>query len=581
MIHATRSLTDYKTEINPTVIESLAATGFLRTAPDPTDSPSNSSLAEKMDVIHDEIKVLSSSLLGLTMECARCHDHKYDPLSQRDYYRFSAILQTAYDPHDWLDPTQRFLDIALESENQEVKQANAPIEAQIKRLKAALETRAAPLRQKILEGRLAPLPQAIQQDLRTLLHTAKEEHSAIQEYLAHQFKKTLEISEKQLATEDPDFMTEAEKTKTSINELKKKLLPTPAVRALFDMGGEPSPAYVLKRGEANSIGERVYPGVPEIISKGLPPFKPIPPSGTDIKTSGNRLALARWITHPDHPLTARVMVNRIWMHHFGRGIVATPENFGRMGSAPSHPKLLDWLATEFVARGWSIKAMHRLMMTSTAYRQSSRLTPSNRQDSENLLWSRMSMQRMDAEVLFDSMLRATDRLDPQLFGPPVEIEKLPSGEVIPKASKQGWRRAIYIQKRRLTPVTLFDVFDAPRMAPNCIERRHSNVAPQALQMMNGSMTRELARYLAGRLIDEFSDDSEKQVLQLYVRTLSRLPTEEEKVVALESLSTLYREWEGHWQIENDAAPRQLTARWSSLSSLCHALLSSAEFVYIN
>ncbi len=574
-------LIDYKKEITPSVIDSLAATGFLRMVPDATNSPANASLAEKMDVIHDEIKVLSSALLGITMGCARCHDHKYDPISQRDYYNLSAILQTAYDPHDWMDPTQRFLDVALESERNEIIRMNAPIKAQIKRLETAMYVKAEPLRQKVLGKRLAPLPQAVQRDLRTLLATPKEKRGAIQKYLARQFKETLEISEVQLAAEDREFEVEVEKTKKLIDGLEKTLRPNPSVRALFDMGGEPSPVYVLKRGEANSIGDRVYPGVPAVISRDLPPFKPVPPKELNAESSGNRLALARWFTHPNHPLTARVMVNRIWMHHFGRGIVATPDNFGRTGSAPSHPQLLDWLAVKFVVSGWSIKAMHRLMMTSTGYRQSSHVSPQNQRDAGNLLWSRMPMRRMDAEVLFDSMLRTTGRLDPKFFGPPREIEELASGEVIAKGSRRGWRRAIYIQKRRSLPVTLFDVFDAPRMAPNCTERRNSNVAPQALQMMNGYMARELARYLAGRLIDAFPNDPEKQVVQLYLGALSRFPTDEEKKMILESLSTLSKEWEVHLQTENDQAPRRMTARWSALGSLCHAVLSSAEFVYID
>ncbi len=573
-------LADYEDEVTPSLMNLLAATGFLRQVSDPTDSPSNASLAEKMDVVHDEIKVLSSSVMGLTLGCARCDNHKYDPLTQRDYYRFSAILQSAYDPYDWLDPTRRYLKIAPEEEKQEVSRFNAPIQAKIDQLEKSFDTKAAPLRQKLQEVHLAALPEAIRKDLQQLLRVPEQERSPTQKYLFRRFKDTLEITNQQVGVEDPEFTAQLEKHTVALAELKEKLRKEPAVRALFDMGGDPSPVYLLQRGEAGSIGDRVYPSVPAVLRQGLPPFRPASPrDGGD--STGNRLALARWLTHADHPLTARVMVNRIWTHHFGRGIVATPADFGRSGSPPSHPELLDWLANEFVRSGWSIKTMHRLMMTSTAYRQSSRLGEDARADPDNLLLSHMPMRRMEAEVLYDSILRVTGRLDPRRFGPADEVEKKPDGEVIAKGSKKGRRRAIYTQRRRFLPMTFLDLFDSPQMAPNCTERRYSTVAPQALQLMHGYMARELSRHLAGRLIDAFPEQPEKQVEELYMRALSRLPTLAEEQMALDSLDELAEKWVGHLESQRDEAPKRSTAEWSALSSLGHAILSSAEFSYID
>ena len=573
-------LADYGNEVTPSVMNLLAATGFLRQVSDPTDSPSNASLAEKMDVVHDEIKVLSSSVMGLTLGCARCHDHKYDPLTQRDYYRLSAILQSSYDPYDWLDPTQRYLKVAPENEKQEVSRFNAPIQAQIDKLEKSFEAKAAPLRQKLQQKNLSALPESIRKDLLQLLTVPEQERSPTQKYLFRRFRDTLEITNQQVSLEDPEFKAQLEKHTTALAELKKELRDEPAVRALFDMGGEPSPVYLLQRGEAGSIGDRVYPGVPAVLRRGLPPFRPASRrEGGD--TTGNRLALARWLTHQDHPLTARVMVNRIWMHHFGRGIVATPADFGRSGSPPTHPELLDWLANEFVRSGWSIKAMHRLMMTSTAYRQSSLLSQGAEVDPDNLLLSHIPMKRMEAEVLYDAILRVTGRLDPRRFGPADEVEKKPDGEVIAKGSEKGRRRAIYIQRRRFLPMTFLDLFDSPQMAPNCTERRYSTVAPQALQLMHGYMARELSRHLAGRLIDAFPEQPQKQVEELYIRALSRLPTPAEVQVALDSLADLAEKWVGYLEAQRDEAPRRSTAEWSALSSLSHALLSSAEFSYID
>jgi hypothetical protein len=586
-------LVDYKhvKEATPALIDKLAATGFLRMAPDGTYSPANSSIPERMNVIADEIEVLSSSVLGLTVGCARCHNHKYDPIPQRDYYRLGAILQTAYDPYDWLIPaadnpsklkySSRHLDIALASERQDTAKFNAPIEAEIKRLEASLEARAKPLRDRLLDERLAALPSSVKDDLRGVVATPEEKRSDLQKYLAEKFQATLKITPEELGKRFEDFKPEFEKSQKGIAEQKGKLLPTPLIRALFDMGGEPSVAYLMRRGDAQTPGEPVQPGVPSVIRAGLAPYKITTPNA-NLESSGRRLALARWLVQPNHPLTARVMVNRIWMYHFGRGLVASPSNFGRNGVPPSHPELLDWLATEFVRSGWSMKAIHRLIMTAAAYRQSSHVdSVVQRGDPDNLLLSRMPMRRMDAEVLYDSILKVTGSFDSTLFGPPVEVDIKPEGEVVAKGTKMGWRRSVYVLQRRRTPMTMLDVFDLPPMSPNCIERRQSTVPTQALQMMNSDVVQERSRYFAGRLVDEFGNDREKQMQALYLRALSRPPTEQEIRLATNEIDALTKRWRVHLENEKNDAPVQSTAEWKALSGFCQAMLSSAEFLYID
>ncbi len=350
-------LFDYKKvkQITPEIIDKLAATGFLRMVPDGTYSTGNASVPERFNVVADEIEVLSSSVLGLTMGCARCHDHKYDPMPQRDYYRLSAILQTAYDPYDWMTPAAnnpyelkfptRHLDIALDSEREEVARFNAPIEAEIKQAETSLQAKATPLREKLLDERLAAFPQSIREDLKTAASISEEKRSALQNYLVEKFQEIVKITQQDLVKRFPDFKLETENAKKNIDALKKKLQPKPQIRALFDMGGEPSTAYLLRRGNAQSPGDLVHPGVPSVLKAGLAPYKVVTPE-LNRESSGRRLALARWLVQPNHPLTARVMVNRIWMHHFGTGLVASPSNFGRSGVPPTHPELLDWLATE-------------------------------------------------------------------------------------------------------------------------------------------------------------------------------------------------------------------------------------------
>ena len=299
-----------------------------------------------------------------------------------------------------------------------------------------------------------------------------------------------------------DFEDAAKPLIEELTKAKEKLRPEPYIRALTDMGEAPSTQYLLRRGEPLSLGDSVEPGVPSVLQVGLEPYQVTPPwPGAD--TTGRRLALARWLTQPNHPLTARVMVNQLWMRRFKRGLVASPSNFGRSGVPPSHPELLDWLATEFVAGGWSLKHMHRLMVTSTAYRQTSRKDPKlMAADPGNILLSRMPLRRMDAEQLYDSILKVTGRLNPKRFGPPELVEVKENKEVVAKGTDSGYRRSLYVLQRRTTRVSLMDAYDLPYMTPNCLERRESTVATQALHLMNGEQTWEHAQYLAGRIVDD-------------------------------------------------------------------------------
>ena len=566
------------TEATQEAVDRLAATGFLRMASDPTYSFANASLGEKLTVVADEIEVISSAVLGLTMGCARCHDHKYDPIPQRDYYRLSAILQTAYDPYEWIDPDGRFLDIALQQERETASSHNSPIQSKIDALEVRLKEKTESFRLQAIKTRIGDLPDQLQEELLTLYGTPGEERDSNEKYLARKFREVFKISEGDLATTYPDYKEEAEELRKSASELKKTLLPEPKIRALYDMGGEPSAVFLLRRGDPRLVGERVFPGSPEVFDGVIEPLQVVSPLPGE--TSGNRLALARWLSQPDHPLTSRVMVNRLWAEHFGRGLVSTPANFGRMGASPTHPELLDWLATEFVRSGWSQKTMHRLMVTSQAYRQSSTVAEDSlEKDPNNTLLSRMPMRRMAAEVLYDSILRATGRLDLTRFGPPAEVEVRDSGEAVAKGSRDGWRRAIYTLRRRSTPVTLMDAYDLPQLSPNCTERGRSIVATQALQLMNGSSTRNHAQYLAGRLLDENPRDRSKQIQQLYLRIYSRPPTLDEASATLRDLAELEDHWISQLKEQRDPAPRVPTAKWRALGSLAHAMLNSNEFVY--
>ena len=287
---------------------------------------------------------------------------------------------------------------------------------------------------------------------------------------------------------------------------------------------------------------------------------------------------------PDHPLTARVLVNRIWQYHFEKGLVTTPGNFGRLGTPPSHPRLLDWLATEFVEQGWRIKALHRLIMTSSAYRQSSRRPALDGQDPDNPLLSRFPFRRLDAEAIRDSMLAVAGRLDTNPYGPPQAVKVTQEGEVLSEPTEVGYRRSIYMLQRRGTPLTLLQAFDLPRLddaQPNCLMREHSTVSTQALQLLNSDLLRESARYFAGRVMDAVGGDLGNQVKRVYLSAFSRGPSEEERKLGIEALQELGQAWRDHLEQEVPAEPKEMKAKWLALGTYCHTILNSPEFVYID
>jgi mono/diheme cytochrome c family protein len=595
-------LFDYKSakELTPEQLDYLVATGFLRMGPDGTSVHlAQEIFGERFGVVADEVEILSSAVMGLTVGCARCHSHKFDPLPHRDYYRLSAIFEAAYDPYDWLDPTiegrggekdpykqtLRYLPYADERERREVAGHNAPIQKEIKRLERSLELKAQPLREELFEQKLAKLPEGIREDVRKAIETPEGKQSDVQKYLVRKFEASLKVEKRELEEKFEDFREQAEKIKKAIQKAKKRLRPEPMIRALFDMGGEPRPVYVLRRGDYRNLGPRVEPGVPSMLRDGIDPYKIIKPAWD---TTGRRLALARWLVQPHHPLTGRVMVNRIWQDHFGTGLVATPGNFGKLGVRPTHPELLDWLAREFVGQGWSLKAMHKQIMTSAAYRQSSRWDAKRHgPDPDNLLLSRFPLRRMDAEALRDSILKVAGRLDSRPFGPPDEVEVKPNGEVAAKGSSAGFRRTIYMLQPRpkwageKAPPTILEVFDVQPLSPNSLKRAHSTVSSQALQLMNSDVVRENSRYFAGRVMDAVGADVEKQIERAYLTALSRRPSSEEMKLGHEAVGDFTQYWFEHLKKEVPAEPKQLKAPWLGLATFCHMLLNSPEFVYID
>ena len=474
-------LADYEHgPVTPEIMDNLIATGFLRMAPDGTNPMELNRVPKRLDAIADELEVFGFAVLGLTIQCARCHDHKYDPIPQRDYYRLSAIFKGAFDEYDWLRPHQRMLPQITPEERQKQQAHNAPLSAQYRALRKIVEGQAEPLRQKYREAVLAKLPEVLRDDLRKMLATPPDKRDAVQRYLAEKFEKGLRFDIYELRELNAEFKKASDENIRKMEALQDRMLPGgETIVALWDRG-DPSPTYIYRKGDPEKPSRRVGPGVPSVLTDGKTPFVVAPP-WPGAKKTGRRLALAKWLVRPDHPLTARVMVNRLWKHHFGRGLVATLQNFGQTGARPTHPELLDWLAREFVRQGWSVKAMHRMLMTSTVYRQASTRTPIlEKIDPENRLLGRMPLKRMEAEVLYDNLLAVGSRLDPRAFDAPDPVDVRPDGLVTPL----GLRRSVYVLQRRKDVPTLLENFDFPQMTPNCIERTHTTVPLQALNLMN-------------------------------------------------------------------------------------------------
>jgi len=582
-------LADYEhaATITPELADNIIATGFLRMGPDSTNDRATNAVEDRLDVIADEMDILGSGVMGLTIRCARCHSHKYDPIPQRDYYRMVDIFKGAYDYYDWMMPQKepaakritpiRYLPyitpgatpVQLMQQQQAREMHDSELGAQIEKLKAALEEKAAPLKKKILDQRLAQLPQGLRDDLRKTLDTPAEQRSEVQKYLAQKFEKLLKIEPQELKSSDTGYRLAADQTERENKLLEVQKDPEPKIRALWDRGN-PTPTYVLRRGEAANPGPLVTAGVPAVLTDGKTPFGAIPP-WPGARSTGRRLAFAMWLTRPDNPLTARVMVNRIWAQHFGTGIVKTLGNFGRTGSPPSNPELLDWLASEFVARGWSMKAMHRIIMTSNVYRQSSTVTPElDKADPDNVLLSRMPLRRMEAELVYDTLLTISGRLDERRFGLPDPVQVRDDGLVTPIATQNGWRRSLYTAQRRTEALTLLESFDLPPMSPNCLERNTSTVAIQALHLLNNAMVEKLAGFLAERIRKEAGDDTRKQIERGYWVALSRPPSEEELSASLAAFGKF-----------KGAEANKETANQRALAAFCHALVNSAAFLYVD
>jgi len=505
----------------------------------------------QVEKLTDYVDTTASVFLGLTVGCARCHDHKFDPIPQRDFYRMQAIFAPAVNDRVFLEYNEaRFYDIAANYREFKLRQLGD----EISRIQK-------PYREKLRDGKIAKLPP----DVQTALKLKPEQRSSDQQALAVQSEDNVKVT-------DDDVRAALSQADTErLRSIEKRLVSMfagysapPMAPGIIDVGRDAPRTYIALRGNPGAPGDEVGPGFPTALGGGDVPDPPL-----HAKSTGRRKALAEWLASADNPLFARVMVNRVWQYHFGSGLVRTSSDFGTRAGAPSHPELLDWLATEFAARQWSIKSLHKLIMMSEAYRRSANRTEDARRlDPANSLLSHMNRRRLDAEEVRDAVLEASGSLNLKMGGapvvPPLEAEELygiigkpESAWVVTPNPEEHTRRSVYLIERRTFQHPMFAAFDAPDGVLSCSRRNESTTAPQSLALLNSRFMLEQARALAGKITT---------VDEAWARILERDPTPEERRQAEDF-------------IEKQTA--RLGSKSAAFAELVRGLLNTNEFLYVD
>ncbi len=549
--------------------DALVASGFARCGPFEVVSGNIDPEVRRQNELTGATSTVGAVFLGLTMGCARCHDHKFDPISAADYYRLEAFFAGAQ--HTEIPIHAPAEKARFEAEAKRIKALVAPIEAEKNRLEE-------PYRKRLQQAKEA----ALTAKERAIRAKAKEDRTPEEARLFEGISVALRVTWEEVAeavSHHPGDHTTREALKRRIHELQIQVPEPPAhAMAMTEVSTNVPSTWVLRRGDVKSKREEVTPRPPDILLASMKESDWSTPAAAplDAKRSGRRLRLAQWLSDGRNPLTARVIVNRLWMHHFGRGLVATPSDFGTRGARPSHPELLDWLALELIRNGWHLKPMHRLMVLSQTYQLSSgELSASGvKQDPENTLYWRMDRRRKEAEGLRDSVLTVAGRLNRKVGGPGVRIPLEPEvrdlifteAEVVdlwpvtPAISEHD-RRSIYLHRKRNVHYPMFDAFDAPDMLTSCPQRGVSLHAPQALVMMNSEFAQSAARSFAQLLIQTSGEDT-RRIEVAFERCFSRRPSARE----LRLTRAFLREATGT-ELE----------RWTDLAL---ALINSNEFTYV-
>jgi mono/diheme cytochrome c family protein len=527
-------------EIAPDDPAMRVATGFLRLTP--YERNQRDVRGQWADHLNDLTDVAGEVFLGLGIGCARCHDHKFDPILRDDYYRLQAFFAPLRTRDD--------LPLATPEEQASYREKLALWEAQTAEIRGEIDAILRPAREAAAKGAVDKFPE----DIQAILRKPEAERSPLEQQLYDFAYNQVEEELDKIDAKPAGAKIKGDQKKRLEGLLKRlaefdrdKPAPLASVRTATDVGPVAPPTVV----PGDRTGREIVPGFLTVLAPG-----PAPVPAPSATTTMRRATLARWLTRPDNPLTTRVIANRIWQYHFGRGLVATSNDFGRVGERPSHPELLDWLSSRFVADGWSFKAMHRLIMTSATYRQSSQ--PSSpeatlQKDPENRLFGRAGVRRLDAEMIRDAMLVASGELDGRMGGPASEASST--------------RRTIDTKVVRNSRDDLLDAFDAPGGFLSTARRNVTTTPTQALLLINGPWPLARAKALAARLVREVPDGDRARVDRAYRVAFGRPPDDSEMADAVDFL-------------DRQAGLAPDAPRDAALVDLCHALLNASEFLYV-
>ncbi|MDA0661063.1 MAG: PSD1 and planctomycete cytochrome C domain-containing protein [Planctomycetota bacterium] len=569
----------------PETIEHLTATGYLRCVEDLTGEDRNSNTI--WSVMHDNMTQLGTSLFGLSLTCARCHSHKFEPISQQDYYRLMAFLTPSLNPASWKGPRERALaDISL-AEREQADRWNSELDEKINQHLEEIAAIRQPYLLPIQIERAAKLKNNEREMVVAALQLEKEQRTETQKKVIARHTVLLTIPDAEvdatLPTAQLTAITEQQQKIDAINQQRRKY---GYIHALYDVG-PPPPTRFLQGGAFESPRREVAPGFLKVLNRSVDgqslQTPPVP-----AETSGRRTQLASWLTDRSSPaaaLVARVMVNRVWERLLGQGIVNPSENFGVSGARPTHPELLEWLTADFVDHGWSLKRLIRQIMLSAAYRQTSQ--PGNEVtalqgaavDPENQLLWHARLRRLEGEPLRDTILALGDTLNLRLDGEPTPLEDQGGGMV--DASFKGltspgdrYRRSLYLLNRRIFTTTFLTTFDKP-VVTGCVVRRDDGaVSLQSLAMMNDPLVLDQSLEFAQRVQRVVDGTSTDQIQYAFLAALSRPPAEGDLVRCQAA-------WERHAkQYRSEPGITAEAIEINALTGICHALLGTSEFLYL-
>ncbi|MBP87571.1 MAG: hypothetical protein CMJ64_12740 [Planctomycetaceae bacterium] len=511
----------------------------------------------KRDDIHltieDTIDTIGRGVLGLTLRCARCHDHKFDPILNTDYYGLYGIFDSTTYPWMGMSNEKSPSDLSPANPNLESSQQADEYWALITRYEYQINNHHRPWLKPTLDEF-----KAVSEQIDMVQKTETDP-------VETQLKELKRRREELLGFRGGQFRELMLHGLTWIKKEKQRRAEDPPVEFVFAVSeGKPHDAKLHRRGNPRQPGGVVARRFLQVFDGQTPPT---------IGSGSGRLELARWLTRPDHPLTARVLVNRIWQQHFGRGLVATPDNFGRQGSKPSHPALLDWLAETFVRDGWSLKELHRRIMLSESYQLSSSAPASvTSDDPENIFVARYPRRRLDTEAIRDAMLAVSGELDRSQGGahpmPPWYQNRFSLNNPFHLEPSTN-RRSVYLLTQRLFRHSILDHFDGPDRNSSTSNRRTSNVPAQALFLMNSSFVREQSEALAAWL--EVIDDDATRIASVFLSAFGREPQADE-LASLQDFLQQYRD------AQTDAVASLPSAE---LVALSRAILTSNEFFFID